>query len=105
MERFHDVLGALQADIPETATRVFVRVRVSTAFVRADSEDPTGADTRFDIQVNQALPFSPIEGSRWEVLVSVRSLFFEPHAAASMFDELLVARPPRQVVSGLVVHF
>jgi hypothetical protein len=104
-ERFHDVSGAVEAEIPETATRVFVRCRVSTAFVRADHQDPTGMDARFDVQVNQGLPFSPIEGSRWEVLVSVRSLFFDPHEAASMFDELLVARPPMQVVSGVVVHF
>jgi hypothetical protein len=104
-ERFHDMSGAFEAEIPESATRVFVRCRVSTAFVRVDSDDPSGLDARFDVQVNQALPFSPIEGSRWEVLVSVRSLFFDPHETASMFDELLVERPPMQVVSGLVVHF
>ena len=105
VERFHDVSGALEAEIPGTDTRVFVRCRVNSAFVRADSEDPSGLDTRFDVRVNQALPFSPFDGSRWEVMVAVRSLFFEPQAAASLFDELLVVRAPKEFVGGLVVHF
>ena len=104
-ERFHDVSGVIETQIPETDTRVFVRCRVSTAFARADVGEPIGADARFDVRVNQALPFSPFDGSRWEVLFAVRSLFFEPRDVASLFDELLVARSPRQVVGGLVVHF
>ena len=105
VERLHDLSGAVETEIPETATRVFVRCRVNSAFVRADNENPSGVDARFDVRVNQALPFSPFEGSRWEVLVVVRSLFFEPQDAASTFDELLVARPPTEFVGGLVVHF
>ena len=105
VERFHDLSGAFEAEIVETDTRVFVRCRINTAFVRVDSEDPSGSDARFDVRVNQALPFSPFERSRWEILVAVRSLFFEPQAAASTFDELLVARAPKQFVGGLVVHF
>ena len=104
-ERFHDISGVIEAEIPETDTRVFVRCRVSTAFARADLGEPIGADARFDVRVNQALPFSPFDGSRWEVLLAVRSLFFEPRDVASLFDELLVARSPKQVVGGLVVHF
>ena len=105
VERFHDVSGTFEAEITGTDTLVVVRCRVNTAFVRADSEDPTGLDARFDVRVNQALPYSPFEGSQWEVLIAVRSLFFEPQAAASTFDELLVARAPKQFVGGLVVHF
>ena len=104
-ERFHDLSGAIEAEIPETATRLLVRCRVNTAFVRVDSEAPIGLDARFDIRVNQPLPFSPFDGSRWEVLVAVRSLFFEPQNQASIFDELLVARAPKEFVGGLVVHF
>ena len=104
-ERFHDLSGAIEAEIPETATRLLVRCRVNTAFVRVDSEAPIGLDARFDIRINQPLPFSPFDGSRWEVLVAVRSLFFEPQDAASVFDELLVARAPKEFVGGLVVHF
>ena len=104
-ERFHDLSGAIETEIPETATRLLVRCRVNTAFVRANSEAPIGLDARFDIRVNQPLPFSPFDGSRWEVLVAVRSLFFEPQNAASFFDELLVSRAPKEFVGGLVVHF
>ena len=104
-ERFHDISGVIETEIPETDTRVSVRGRVSTAFARADLDEPIGVDARFDVRVNQALPFSPFDGSRWEVLIAVRSLFFEPRDVASLFDELLVARSPRQVVGGLVVHF
>ena len=104
-ERFHDVSGVVNVEIPETATRVFARCRVNTAFARPDGDNPVGTDTRFEVRINQELPFSPFHGSRWEVLVAVRTLFFEPTASASLFDELLLARPPKQVVGGLVVHF
>ena len=105
VDRFHDLSAAVETQIPATATRLFVRCRVSTAFVDSYSEDPTGLDARFDVRVNQALPFSPFDGSRWEVLVVVRSLFYEPQDGASTFDELLVTRSPKQFVGGLVVHF
>jgi len=35
----------------------------------------------------------------------VRNLFREPAAGASVYDELLVVNPPKQVVGGLVVRF
>ena len=104
-ERIHDLSGAIEAEIPEFATRLFFRCRVNSAFVRVDGEAPIGLDARFDVRVNQPLPFSPFDGSRWEVLMVVRSLFFEPQDAASSFDELLVARAPTEFVGGLVVHF
>ncbi len=105
MERFHDLSGAVETEIPGTNTLVFVRCRVNTAFVLADNENHSGVDARFDVRVNQVLPFSPFEGSRWEALVVVRSLFFEPQDTISMFDELLVVSPPTEIVGGLVVHF
>jgi hypothetical protein len=54
--------------------------------------------------VNQALPFLPF-GSQWEVLVGVRNLFREPVDAASIYDELLVVRPPKRLVGGVQVKF
>ena len=104
-ERIHDLSGTIEAEIPESATRLLVRCRVNTAFVRVGGEAPIGLDARFDVRVNQPLPFSPFDGSRWEVLMVIRSLFFEPQDAASSFDELLVARAPKEFVGGLVVHF
>ena len=105
VEQIHDLSGSVETEIPETATRVFVRCRINGAFIQSDLEDPSGLDARFDVLVHQALPFSPFDGSRWEVLLAVRSLFFDPKDTASMFNELLVVRPPRQVVGGVVVHF
>ncbi len=105
-ERFHDVTATVEAEIQETATRVTARCRVNTAYARASGNAVTsGLDARYDIRVMQMLPFSPINGSTWELLVTVRSLFHEQVSGGSVYDELLVVGPPRQVVGGLVVHF
>ena len=105
--RFHDVTASVEAEIPETSTRVLARCRVSTAYARMTSAGVVepGFDTRFDVQVTQTLPYAPFEGSSWELLVALRSLFHEPGQGASIYDELLVVDPPRQLVGGLVVHF
>ena len=106
MAHFQDVSATLQAEIPDTSTRVVARCRISTAFARLTPEGVgAGLDTRFDVQVTQTLPFAPLEGSSWELLVALRSLFHEPSLGASLYDELLVVDPPRQLVGGLVVHF
>lgn len=103
---FQDVAATLRAEIPETSTRVVARCRFSTAFARLTPDGMgSGLDTRFDVQVTQTLPFAPLEGSSWELLVALRSLFHEPSLGASIYDELLVVDPPRQLVGGLVVHF
>ena len=107
-ERIHDVTTSIEAQIPETATEVFFFYRLNTAFAVINSETDavtSDLDGRFAVRVKQTLPFSPIEGSDWEVLLDIRSLFREEVAGASVYDELLVASPPRQVVGGLVVHF
>jgi Carboxypeptidase regulatory-like domain/TonB dependent receptor len=104
-EEFHDVTTAVETEIPETATRVFVLYRINTAYSRPEAEMVRpGLDARFDVQVKQALPFLPF-GSQWEVLVGVRNLFREPIDAASVYDELLVVRPPKRLVGGVQVRF
>ena len=105
-ERFHDVTTSVETEIPETSTRVFAVCRVNTAFARVSSDAvSSGVDARFDVRVTQTLPFSPFDGSTWELLVAIRSLFHEQSFGASAYDELLVVDPPRQFVGGLVVHF
>jgi hypothetical protein len=105
LEDIHDVTASMGADIPETSTRVFVLYKLNTAYSRvgAHSTD-TGTDGRFDVQVNQALPFG-LGGTKWEVLVGVRNLFRDPNDPASVYDELLVLRPPKRVVGGFLVRF
>ena len=96
---------SLATDIPETATRVFVFYKINTGYTRADtSQLRAGLDGRFDVQINQALPFE-LGGTRWEVLVGLRNLFRDPNDPASVYDELLVVRPPKRVVGGFLVRF
>ena len=106
VEQFHDVTTSVEAEIPETATRVFMLARVNTAYSRAETTSITsGLDMRFAFRVRQTLPFAPFGDSDWEVLVDVRSLFREQMAGASVYDELLVVNAPKQFVGGVVVHF
>lgn len=107
-ERIHDVTTSVEAEIAETSTEVLVLYRLNTAFAVKDDETEAlvpGLDGRFALRVKQALPFSPIGGSDWQVLVDVRSLFREQAPGGSIYDELLVASPPKQIVGGLVVSF
>ena len=107
-EKIHDVTTSIEAEIPETATDIFVLYRINSAFSVVDSSTAglaSGLDGRFALRVKQTLPFSPVEGSNWEVLVDIRSLFREHVLGASVYDELLVASPPKQFIGGLVVHF
>ncbi len=106
VEKFHDVMTSVETEIPETATRVRVRYRMNTAYIQQETDAVgPGLGARFDVQIKQALPFLAFDRSSWELLVAVRSLFREPWDGASLYDELLVVRPPKQIVSGLVVRF
>jgi len=105
-EDVHDVTTSVETDIPETATRVFFLYKVNSAFARGiETTHAPALDSRFDLQVNQALPFMPFGSTRWEVLVGVRNLFRDPTDAGSVYDELLVVRPPKRVIGGVLVKF
>ncbi|HEX5473812.1 MAG TPA: TonB-dependent receptor [Vicinamibacterales bacterium] len=102
----HDLTASVDAEIPESATRVFVLYRVDSGFARQTGDLRSGLDGRFDVQVNQALPFMPFSSTtKWEVLVGVRNLFRDPEHYGSIYDELLVVRPPKRVVGGVLVRF
>ncbi|MGH9373673.1 MAG: TonB-dependent receptor domain-containing protein [Vicinamibacterales bacterium] len=104
-EDLHDLTSSIKADIPETSTRVFVLYKLNSGFVRSNAAlDRPGLDGRFDVQVNQALPVT-FAGTKWEVLVGLRNLFRDPRDAASVYDELLVVRPPKRLVGGFLVRF
>lgn len=105
-ERVHDVTTSVETEVPTTATRVMLFYRVSNAFIRADDPDqPRGVDGRFELQINQALPFMNFLHSEWEMLVAVRNMFHEAMTGASTYDEILVVRPPKRIVGGLTVRF
>ena len=104
-EDLHDVTTSLVTEIPETATRVFVLYKVNTGYTKSDTSlARPGLDARFDIQVNQALPFG-FGGTKWEVLLGLRNLFRDASDPGSVYDELLVVRPPKRVVGGFLVRF
>jgi hypothetical protein len=105
-EDVHDVTTSLETELPLTATRVFVLYKVNSAFARGDDPTRPTFDYRFDVQVNQALPFMPFsDAARWEVLVGLRNLFRDPNDAGSIYDELLVVRPPKRVIGGVLIRF
>ena len=104
-EDIHDITTSFETEIPETATRVFFLYKINSAFTRSNTDlTRPGLDGRFDLQVNQSLPFE-LGGTRWEVLVGVRNLFRDPNQPGSIYDELLVVRPPKRVVGGFLVRF
>jgi hypothetical protein len=103
-EDIHDITTSVKTDIPETATRFYLIYRINTAFTRSTNLNRPGMDARFDMQVNQALPFA-VAGTQWEVLVGLRNLFRDANDPASVYDELLVVRPPKRVIGGFLVQF
>jgi hypothetical protein len=104
-ERLHDVSTSVEADVRETATRVMVLYRVSNGFAGRDVSSRSGMDGRFDVQVRQSLPFLDFSTAKWEMLVTVRNFFYDPTSDQSIYDELLVVRPPKRVVGGLTLRF
>jgi hypothetical protein len=109
LDRIHDVSTSLETEVPETATRVIVLYRVSNAFAHpiapvANADHPA-LDARFDVQVRQSLPFMDFSTAKWEMLVGVRNFFRDIAPDQSVYDELLVVRPPKRVIGGLTLKF
>lgn len=105
-ERIHDFTTTLETEVPQSATRVFVLYKMNSGYIRADgSESQPGLDGRWDVQVNQGLPFLNFMRAEWEMLIGVRNLFRDSFTETSIYDELLVARPPKRIVGGITVKF
>ncbi|HEX3702327.1 MAG TPA: TonB-dependent receptor [Vicinamibacterales bacterium] len=106
-DRIHDIAATVETDVPETSTKVFVMYRVSNAFAHPASASPDHSlfDARFDVQIRQSLPFMDFSSARWEMLIAVRNFLREAAPDQSVYDELLVVRPPKRIVGGLTLHF
>jgi hypothetical protein len=106
--QIHDVATSIETEVPETSTRVVVLYRVSNAFARpmktTVAQTPS-LDSRFDVQVRQSLPFMDFSSAKWEMLVAIRNFFRETATDQSIYDELLVVRPPKRIVGGLTLKF
>ena len=98
--------ASVQSVLAPTETRLVVVYRLSTAVGLASAEmGSTAGGGRFEVQVNQALPFLAFTSARWEALVAVRNMFYDATAGPSVYDEILVVRPPTRVLGGVTVKF
>ena len=85
---------------------MFVLYKVNTAFARGG--EPSHSTTRRAVRragQSGAALHAVRAATRWEVLVGVRNLFRDPNDSASVYDELLVVRPPKRVIGGVLVKF
>jgi len=104
---FHDLEAQLETFIDLTDTRLQAFYRINA--MNPESDGPGGnngfANTRFDIQLTQGLPFlQPLTRADWQVLVAFRNLFYE-RGEGGVIDELVVLHPPKRVVGGIAVRF
>ncbi len=104
-ERTHDLTTSVESRIQATATQFLAVYKINTGFAAANPSPIGRAGARFGVQVIQALPFLNFSTAEWEMLVSIRNLFSEELLSGSIYDELLVVKPPTRVVGGLTVRF
>ncbi len=104
-DRFHDLTTSIESVVPATDTRVFVIYKINSGLAGDAGSRTPRVGARFDLQINQALPFLQFTSAQWEMLIAVRNLFREGLADASVYDELLVMRPPKRIVGGVTVRF
>jgi hypothetical protein len=105
-ELVHDLTTSVESVLPVSDTRVFVLYKFSTGFAAMDADGlGSKAAGRFEVQLNQGLPFMNFSNAQWEMLVAVRNLFREDLLDSSVYDELLVVNPPKRIVGGLTVRF
>ena len=71
----------------------------------ADASMGSGSNARFNVRVNQSLPFLRFSNADWEALVDVRNMFRDVDVDSSMYDEVFAIRAPKRIVGGLQVSF
>ncbi len=103
-ERVHDLTASIDSRVAVTATRFLVVYKLNNAYSVADSRMPEPG-ARFEVQINQEMPFLDFTGARWEMLVGVRNLFRSELFDGSVYDELMVVQPPKRITGGVTVRF
>lgn len=105
-ERVHDMTASVESLIAPTSTRVFILYKLNTGFASANETTPSALhNVRFNVQVNQSLPFLRFMSADWEMLVAVTNLFRDEMVDSSVYDELFVVEPPKRVLGGVTVRF
>ena len=89
-----------------SSTRVLVLYKVNSTFARTrDSLTGSLANARFNVQVNQSLPFISFANASWEMLAAISNVFGDDALDGSVYEESLVVRPPKRVLGGVTVKF
>ena len=106
VERLHDLTASVESEVPPPHTHVLVIYKLNSAFATADAV-ASPSDVRDAIrrtgQPGAAVP--EFHGAR-SGKCSWRSESVQGRALdASVYDELLVIRPPKGVLGGLTVRF
>ncbi len=106
-ERMHDVTARVDAAAPRTGTRLSAACRYNSQFTRGSIEQDTPAGAvRYDVQVYQSVPYLKNEMAQVELVFGVGNLLRSAaDSVSSLYDELLVVRPPTRVVGGVTVQF
>lgn len=101
--RFQDLVARLETLVDRSDTRVVAYYRLNT--VTPDDGRPSRTSARFDVQLNQGLPFlTSLTRADWELLVAFRNLFYE-ESEGGVLDEIAVHNPPKRIVGGVSVRF
>jgi hypothetical protein len=103
-EWLDDVTATLDARMNRDRTRVSVVYRTNSAFSQPGGPLPAFGG-RFDVQLHQALPYRPLPDSQLELMFAMRTLFRDPQAGSSRYDELLTVSPPLRLIGGIQVRF
>lgn len=104
-ERMHDVTATFDSVVAPSSTRLFVVYRLNSTFARPrETFAGSLASARFNVQVNQSLPFT-FGNATWEMLAAVSNLFGDDAFDGSVYDESLVVRPPKRILGGVTVRF
>ena len=103
-DRVHSLSALVESTVAPTETRLLLIYRLNTARSLIEEGAPAGG-SRFEVQVNQALPFLAFTNAKWEALLSLRNMFYGAGGATSLYDEILVVRPPTRILGGVSVKF
>ncbi|MEO7189765.1 MAG: TonB-dependent receptor [Vicinamibacterales bacterium] len=104
--RGHDLSAVLNANLPASATRVSLALRISNEFTAPSrrTAGPVGHG-RFKLEVQQHLPYKPFNHGELNLLIAVRTLLRDLGDAGSIYDELLTVNPPLRLTSGVQMRF
>ena len=105
-EDIHDVTTSFETEIPETATRVFILYKINIG-LHAIEHRPDAPGSRRPLR-RAGQPGAAVRARRHAMGGAGRACgtcSAIPTSPASIYDELLVVRPPKRVVGGFLVRF